>query len=290
MKPEAISGEEFLSWRRRLLRQGGRPVDFDWLLGIGGGLEWNQFQNLYILPASIIFLEKSLEDLEDLWRIHLEKNIPLQYLIGRCPWRDFEIEVDNSVLIPRQETELLIDFALEKFESYSSGCWVDLGTGSGALAVALSRSLPGWSGHAVDCSEEALKVACRNLKKLAPTVNYQVHLGNWWEPLEPLWGLINLVLVNPPYIPIDLINGLDPVVKDHEPLLALDGGIDGLSPCREIIKGAMLALAPDGWLMMEHHHDQSLFVLELMREIGLKEVSCKFDLEGVKRFALGMHP
>ncbi len=287
-----LSAKELLAWRRRQLALGGRSVDLDWLLDLGGGLCWSSMQKLHFDQRQEVRLAQPIESLEKLWLIHIKEHVPLQYLIGRCPWRDFELEVSKAVLIPRQETEILVDLALKRVGKLNKGkgSWADLGTGSGAIAVSLARALDGWQGYAVDCSKDALILAERNLKSLAPKANCQMHLGNWWNPLRPWWGTINLVLCNPPYIPKALLAALAPEVRDHEPRLALCGGIDGLDACREILSGAMQGMMAGGFLMMEHHHDQSDQVLELMRDAGLKDVEFSFDLEGVRRFAIGRRP
>ena len=142
-----------------MLSHGGRKVDIDWLLDIAAGISWTKLQTIILHPEISFLLEISIEELEDIWKSHLKDQIPLQYLIAKCPWRDFELEVSSKALIPRQETELLIDFALEKVKDLNVGRWVDMGTGSGALAISLSKTLPNWSGHAVDISEDALHLA-----------------------------------------------------------------------------------------------------------------------------------
>ena len=118
----------------------------------------------------------------------------------------------------------------------------------------------------------------------------QLHQGSWGEPLRPWWGDFDLVLSNPPYIPEALIAGLDPVVCHHEPRLALDGGADGLVSIRSIVTSAGQALAPGGWLLLEHHHDQSDAVLDCMRGAGLVQVAAAFDLQGIARFAMARRP
>ena len=218
-----IAGEAFLQWRKKMILKGGRKVDFDWLLDISAGVSWNKLQKIILNPEHFISLEISIEELEVIWESHLKDQTPLQYLISKCPWRDFELEVSADALIPRQETEFLIDFALKKVNDINSGRWADLGTGSGPLAVSLSKSLPEWNGHAVDISKDALHLAKRNLKSIAPNANVRLSLGDWWEPLKRWWGSFDLVLSNPPYIPSDLIEELEPVVKNHEPRMALDG-------------------------------------------------------------------
>ena len=283
---QLLEGASLLSWRRRQLQRGGRRVDFDWLLDLAGGLSWSSLQRLLVEPQRTVQLKVSLKDLEQIWGHHLDQAIPLQHLVGRCPWRDFELAVSAAALIPRQETEVLVDLALETIAGMSIERWADLGTGSGAIAVALSRAMPATPGHAVDLSPDALALARTNLEALAPKGKWHLHQGRWWEPLEPWWGHIDLVVCNPPYIPSDLIHNLDPVVRDHEPHLALAGGIDGLQAIREVVAGACRALAPGGWILIEHHHDQSAPVLNLLNHAGLSSIRGARDLEGVNRFAL----
>ena len=111
-------------------------------------------------------------------------------------------------------------------------------------------------------------------------------MGDWWEPLERWWGSFDLVLSNPPYIPSDLIKELEPVVKNHEPLIALDGGADGMNASKQIIIGALNGLAKGGWLILEHHYDQSKKITNVMKNIGMVEVSFEKDLSGIKRYAI----
>lgn len=288
-----LKGTDLLAWRRRLLADGGQAVDLDWLLDLAAGLRWQDLQRLQLDPdGAELTLDCSLEALEQQWLLHRQHQIPLQHLVGRCPWRDLELWVSPDALIPRQETELLVDLAVARgleFPAHKGDrvrIWADLGTGSGALAVALARQLSGWQGHAVDCSAAALALARRNLEAWADGMAWQLHQGSWWQPLQPWWGQLDLVVSNPPYIPAGVVDQLDPVVRDHEPRLALDGGLDGLDCCRLLLEGAAEALAPGGWLLLEHHHDQSQAVLALMTNAGLRDVQAAQDLEGIRRFAL----
>ena len=286
MISQPISGDTFLVWRRKMIFKGGNKADFDWLLDMAAGVSWSRLQRTILNPGPNIFLESSIEDLEVIWLSHLKDQTPLQYLISKCPWRDIELEVSEEALIPRQETELLIDFALKRVTNVNRGRWADLGTGSGPIAASLAKSLPDWSGHAADISNEALSLAKRNLKTIVPDANVKFSVGDWWEPLRRWWGSFDLVLSNPPYIPSDLIEKLDPVVKDHEPHIALDGGKDGLNSVRKIIYGASIGLAKGGWLIIEHHYDQSENIIDLMENIGMGEVSFEKDLSGIKRYAI----
>ena len=281
-----ISGNTFLKWRKTMILKGGRKVDFDWLLDIAAGVSWRKLQNIILNPEQCFSLEIPIEEIEVIWESHLKDNTPLQYLISKCPWRDFELEVSAHALIPRQETEFLIDFALKKANNINSGRWADLGTGSGPIAISLAKSLPNWKGYAVDISKDALQLAKRNLETLAPKSNVKFFIGDWWEPLQRWWGSFDLVLSNPPYIPSDLIEDLEPVVKNHEPRIALDGGADGMLASKQIIFGASNGLAKGGWLILEHHYDQSEKIIKFMKEIGMGEVSFEKDLNGIKRYAI----
>ena len=161
----------------------------------------------------------------------------------------------------------------------------DLGTGSGCLAVALARAWPKGQGSAVDQSPDALRQAGANLQAHGCGERVELLQGDWWQPLRQRWGSLELVVANPPYIPQQVWRDLDPVVRDHEPALALVGGEDGLEALRAIAAGAQEALAPGGWLLLEHHHDQSDAVAVLLREAGLLQVQAHPDLEGQRRFA-----
>jgi release factor glutamine methyltransferase len=290
----ALLASDLLAWRRGLLAStGGASADLDWLLDLGGGLRWPELQALHLHPARMVQLTQPLAQLEELWRRHRRTAEPLQYLTGLCPWRDLELRVGPGVLIPRQETELLVDLALALAPSPPGGVglrWADLGTGSGALAVALARALPKGQGLAVDLSDAALDFAALNRAAAGVEERFVLVRSDWWEDLQPWWGGLDLVVANPPYIPTITVEGLEPVVRDHEPRRALDGGSDGLAALRTICAGAAVALAPGGVLVLEHHHDQSPSVLLLLELAGLVEVQAHRDLEGVRRFASGRRP
>ena len=285
-----LSGSELQLWRReQLLGQQDQAAALDWLLELEAGLLWRELQASYLHPEAPVQLGCSLQRLEQIWQQHCQQQVPLQHLVGRCPWRDFELEVSPAVLIPRQETELLVELAMGCFEaSDAPQRWADLGTGSGCLAVALARHWPSSCGWAVDCSREALAVARRNAAALGllQSASVQWCEGLWWQPLQPLAGQLDLVVSNPPYIPSAVVDGLEPVVRDHEPRLALDGGSDGLDALRLIIEAAPQMLAPGGWLVLEHHHDQAAAVAELLGAAGLQERRQERDLEGQMRFAV----
>ncbi|MEA5422370.1 peptide chain release factor N(5)-glutamine methyltransferase [Synechococcus sp. CCY9202] len=285
--PLRVSATALLAWRRRCLGQGGHATDLDWLLDLAGGVAWTDLQALRLHPDRQLTLRLSLEDLAALWNQHLATAVPLQYLVGLCPWRDLQLQVAPGVLIPRQETELLVELALTMGPpTDSSLLWADLGTGSGCLALALARAWPASRGLAVDLSVEALVIARNNWQVSGVQEQITPLQGHWWEPLRPWWGRLDLVVANPPYIPSAVVDKLDPVVRYHEPRLALDGGADGLAALRCIAARAAEALAPGGLLLLEHHHDQSAAVLDLLAAAALQDVNAASDLEGTLRFAL----
>ncbi|MFM7640938.1 MAG: peptide chain release factor N(5)-glutamine methyltransferase [Cyanobium sp.] len=293
---ESLLATEFMAWRQHLMAQGGERGALDWLLDAVAGLPRARLQALKLHPRSRVNLTRTCKELETLWREHLSTSVPLQYLVGRCYWRNFELEVCPAVLIPRPETEAMIDLGLDLIGMVAEEkalsqvrsddlLWADLGTGSGCLAMGLAQALPNCRGLAVDVSPAALAQACLNLQTAGFANRVDLIEGDWFAALQPWWGKLQLVLANPPYIPSNEVDRLDVIVRDHEPRLALDGGDDGLACIRSLVLDAPRALAPGGWLLMEHHHDQSDQVLDLLAAHGLVDGQSHLDLEGHRRFA-----
>ena len=289
----AVAGNTLLDWRRSMLERGGSASSLDWLLDLQGGVGWQELQRLRLSPGQTVSLRRELAELEAIWSEHLSTQRPLQYLVGICPWRDLDVRVGPGVLIPRQETELLVEIAREHCPQETSSAplkWADLGTGSGCLALAMAGLYPQSCGYAVEQSDEAMKQAAVNLKGPIEEGIVELRQGSWWEPLQDQWGELQVVLSNPPYIPTAIWQELEPVVRDYEPEIALNGGADGLVAIRQIAAGALQGLAPGGWLLLEHHHDQSRAVLNLLETAGLEDVDAHLDLEGIARFASGRKP
>jgi release factor glutamine methyltransferase len=286
-----IDGHRLLAWRSSLLAHGGAAAGLDWLLDLAAGLRWRQLQTLWCRPSTEVPLQCSLQAMESLWLRHLSTHEPLQYLVGLCPWRDLELPVAPGVLIPRQETELLVDLALQLLPHHRADLrWADLGTGSGCLAIALARALPGSQGIAADACAEALRQAGANLNRWGLQERVTLIPTDWWQGMRSWWGQLDLVVANPPYIPTAILARLDPVVRDHEPTLALDGGPDGLMAIRQLVAGARRGLAPGGLLLLEHHHDQSAEIARLLAASGLERSGAHLDLEGQVRFASAWCP
>ena len=212
---------------------------------------------------------------------------PLAYLLGEKEFRGLLLRVDPSVLVPRPETELLVDWALELLEgalaSTAAPRVVDLGTGSGAIALAVKHACRTAVVIATDASPAALQVARANAARL--TLNVAFASGSWWDALPQ--RCFDLVLSNPPYI-----SGADEhlAALTHEPLEALTPGGDGLDSLRTIVAGANLHLEPSGWLLLEHGHDQADAVQSMLRQQGFEAIETRHDLAGLSRCTGGRRP
>ncbi len=207
---------------------------------------------------------------------------PVAYLTGTKAFYGLELQVDARVLDPRPDTETLVDWALEVLEGHPAPRLLDLGTGSGAIALALQHQRPDASVLAVDASEDALAVARANATRLGLAVQFR-H-GQWMEGLE---GVFDAIVSNPPYIP-----AADPhlAALTHEPLQALASGADGLEDIRAIVAQAPVHLKPGGWLLLEHGWDQAPAVCTLLRSAGLEQVQGRKDLAGIVRCSGGRWP
>ena len=207
---------------------------------------------------------------------------PVAYLTGRKEFYGLPLQVDARVLDPRPDTETLVDWALEVIAALTSPRVVDLGTGSGAIALALQQQRPDAQVLAVDASQDALAVAQANATRLGLPVQFQ-H-GHW---LRGLAGGFDALVSNPPYIA-----ATDPhlAALTHEPLSALASGADGLDDLRSIIAQAPAHLAPGGWLLLEHGHDQADTVGALLHAAGLEQVQNRKDLVGIVRCSGGQKP
>lgn len=206
---------------------------------------------------------------------------PVAYLLGEKEFHGLTLRVDHSVLVPRPETETLVDWALELLAAGPDRPAVaDLGTGSGAIALALARSSPAAQVCGVDVSPAALAVARANAGSLGLAVEW-LH-SDWWSALEG--RRFDMVVANPPYIAAD-----DPhlAALRHEPQLALTPGDDGLAALRILIAGAPAHLQPGGWLLLEHGHDQAEAVRDLLCRHEFAVPLARCDLAGRPRCSAG---
>ncbi|WP_373534625.1 peptide chain release factor N(5)-glutamine methyltransferase [Microcoleus sp.] len=284
--------------------------ELDWLLQELAGLDKLALRLESFKDLPKIELKLSLPELDQLWEQRLQERVPVQYLTGVAHWRNFSLKVTPAVLIPRPETELLIDLAVDAVKSrleaeninqkstppnppllrggeFAKSHWVDLGTGSGAIAIGLASELTKATVHAVDCSSEALAVARQNAENLGFGSRVNFYQGLWWEPLEFLKGKVSGMVSNPPYIPSSTVLTLQPEVLKHEPHLALDGGFDGLDCIRHLVETAPDYLESGGVWLVEMMAGQETAVADMLESHGsYGQVQIFSDLAGIDRFAL----
>ena len=286
----SISVEEFLIWKKNQLSKGGDQQSFDVLLDCIGGISSSDINLITLNPHGILHLKKKLEYLESRWDDHLLKSCPIQYLCGITFWRDLKLKVTNKVLIPRPETELMVDIVFNIFRRKSEKLFfAELGTGSGAISIALALAYPFSEGVATDIDQDALEIATKNFINSSKQSNLKFYCGNWWSPLENFKGKLDLAISNPPYIPKDTYEKLPKEVKNFEPKVALLGGEDGLKHIRAIIQKAPLFLKEKGWLILENHFDQGEKVKQLLITNKFNSVEIVNDLSGVGRFTIGRY-
>ncbi|MBK1712607.1 peptide chain release factor N(5)-glutamine methyltransferase [Rubrivivax gelatinosus] len=209
--------------------------------------------------------------------------VPLAYIVGEREFHGLALQVTPAVLVPRPDTEVLVDWALELLPPEQPAQVLDLGTGSGAIALAVKHARPAVTVVATDVSEAALAVAAANAKRLALEVDFVA--GAWWQPLAG--RRFDLVLSNPPYIAGD--DEHLPALR-HEPRGALTPEGDGLDALRQIVAGAPAQLVPGGWLLLEHGYDQAEAVQALLLGAGFTAVTTRHDLGTQPRCTGGCLP
>jgi len=237
--------------------------------------------NLYTQP------ELSLDNdararLEDNLRRRLAGE-PIAYITGRKEFWSLDLKVTPATLVPRPETELLVEIALELLPDHQAVNIADLGTGSGAIALALAHERSCAKIKATDISSDALAIAQHNATALGIT-NVQFDKGTWFEPLAG--QCFDMVTTNPPYVAIEDAD-LDTIQTGHEPPLALFAGIDGLSALRIIITQAPTHICPDGYLIIEHGHLQGQAVRDLLCHSGFHSIVTRNDLADLPRVSVG---
>ncbi len=213
---------------------------------------------------------------------------PLAYITGHKEFFGLDLHVDARVLDPRPDTETLVDWALEVLSPPQTGSLrvLDMGTGSGAIALALKATQPKLTVHATDFSVDALEVAQANALRLG--LNVYFSQGAWFTALASGTPRFHAIVSNPPYI---AAQDEHLAALTHEPLQALASGVDGLDDLRHLIANAQSHLLPGGWLLLEHGYEQAPAVRALLTQAGYVQVQSRQDLGGIERCSGGqLHP
>jgi len=276
-----VEASSFLDGMRVMEPQRNAQLLLEHVLGLSG--------TSYYMALTEPFPVESRHALEDAIN-RKAQGVPAQYIIGEQEFYGRPFEVTPAVLIPRPETELLVEAVLKHGQELILQPDVrlkaiDIGTGSGAIAITLALQAVAWDMYASDISPAALDVAALNAKQLQAAVEFR--LGNL---LEPFAGMAPDILVsNPPYIPAQDIEGLQPEVRDYEPRTALDGGSDGLDPYRIMMEQLPLLSAPPRLIAFELGMGQAGDVAQLLRQTGhWNDIITVPDLAGIDRHVLGI--
>ena len=208
------------------------------------------------------------------------EHIPLQYITGEQDFMGLPFHVNEAVLIPRQDTETLVEEALKRIRPGMKV--LDMCTGSGCILISILKNVIDVEGFGYDISKQAINVAKENAKLNGVTATFEKS-----DLFDMVTDTFDVIVSNPPYIPTDVITGLMPEVALYEPMGALDGKEDGLHFYRRIVKECKAHLNPEGLLLFEIGHDQGESVPELMKEAGFKDIKVVKDLAGNDRVVIG---
>lgn len=287
----SISGQELSQWRQQAIADLAQAQlsakEVDIFLQAVTDLDTLSLRLQSFREREKIPLSYSWSEITKRWQKRLQVRVPLQYLLESVVWRNFTLKVSPEVLIPRPETELLIDIVGETVRGDDGGIWVDLGTGSGAIAIGLASILTKAEIYAIDYSQTALAIAKENIINTGFAERIILKQGSWWTPLEKWQGQISGMLSNPPYIPSAEILDLQIEVREHEPRLALDGGEDGLTALRYLVATAPDYLRSGGLWLVEMRAGQGEKVAQMLENQGnYRQIQIINDLAGFDRFVL----
>lgn len=256
-----------------------------WLCEVASGYDGDEFVSMLDSPVT----QRAVAHLDSMLA-RVDAGEPLQYVLGRWGFRHLDLMVDRRVLIPRPETETVVEVALRLAKRMASPIvCADIGTGSGAIGLSLATELPidDVTVWMTDNSANALDVARANAAGIGrAAANVRVAEGDWFEALpHELGGQLALVVSNPPYVADDDPE-LEPIVREWEPRPALFGGADGLDAIRVLVDGARKWLRPDGWLVIEIGSNHGDRVTDLLHDAGYEEVEIHKDPSGHDRVAV----
>ncbi|MFM6058234.1 MAG: peptide chain release factor N(5)-glutamine methyltransferase [Microcystis aeruginosa] len=287
----SISGQELSQWRQQAIADLAQaqlsPKEVDIFLQAVTDLDSLSLRLQSFREREKIPLSYSWSEITKRWQKRLQARVPLQYLLESVVWRNFTLKVSPGVLIPRPETELLIDIVGETVRGDDGGIWVDLGTGSGAIAIGLASILTKAEIYAIDYSPTALAIAKENIINTGFADRIILKQGSWWTPLEKWKGQISGMLSNPPYIPSAEILDLQIEVREHEPRLARDGGEDGLQSMQYLVATAPDYLRSGGLWLVEMRVGQGEKIAQMLENQGnYRQIQIINDLAGFDRFVL----
>lgn len=217
---------------------------------------------------------------------------PIQYILGEREFMGLDFYLEEGVLVPRPDTEVLVEYIIEYIKKNYKEDKInvlDIGIGSGAISLSIASYLKNTQVFGIDISDTAIKIANINKEKFKLS-NVNFYKGDLFKALEELnmEGEFDIIVSNPPYIKSEEIKSLDIQVKDHEPMLALDGGLDGLDFYRRITKDSLEYLKDNSLLIYEIGYEQSKEVEEILKSSGFKDVSTLKDLQGHHRVVMGI--
>ncbi|MSM40429.1 MAG: peptide chain release factor N(5)-glutamine methyltransferase [Geobacter sp.] len=268
-----------LAWTKEYLAEKGvenARLEAEWLLCAATGLDRVGLYVNYEKPLTDAELAGYREMVS-----RRARSEPLQYILGSQDFCGLDFEVAPGVLIPRHDTEVLVEEAIHRVPAAKAV--LDIGVGSGCIAIALARSLPTAAVWGVDRSPDALALARRNAQR--HDVSVTLVEGSLFDPCSD--RRFDLIVSNPPYIPTADLTGLQPEVRDYEPVAALDGGRDGLDFYRLIVSAAPEYLHPGGWLMVEVGIDQAPAVRALFQAAGFTDIFTARDSQQIERVVGG---
>ena len=285
-----ISTKDLFLWIKDIKKTRQDIDDLYLLLDLIAGISKSDLLLLKINSKEKVNSNIDFHSLKKKWVDHTDLSKPIQYICKSSYWRNFKFELSTDVLIPRVETEQIVEIATKIIAPAEKEIiFADLGTGSGSIAISLAVENRNWKGLATDIDINAINIAIQNHKKISSESNINFYCGNWWQPLSNYAGMINLAISNPPYIPKNVYERLPSSVIDFEPKKALYGGEDGLSHIKQIISDAPKFLVKGGWLILENHFDQSKKIKNLLREYGFNSLKTINDTFGIGRFTIGRY-
>lgn len=245
------------------------------------------FTKTQLFTKDIVVLTKEQQEKYEFLIEERKRGVPVQYLLGECEFMGLPFYVNESVLIPRADTEILVETVLEYHQKETFQTVLDIGTGTGCIAVSIAH-YTNMQVYAVDINEKALKTAQKNAKKNHVTIEF-IKSNLFSNFPESFYHTFDVIVSNPPYICTEEIETLMTEVKDFEPRLALDGGEDGLFFYHEIVKQSQKFLKENGYLFFEIGCEQAEQVKDIMDLNGFENIEIRKDLAGLDRVIVGRY-